>query len=204
MGDTSTEALLFDLGGVVFDIDFNRAFEHWADSAGVPVETLGRLHGIDHWYERHERGEIDGAQYFDALGESLGITLSHEQFVDGWNAIFKEEFSATVDLLRRLSPRIPVYAFSNTNAIHKRFWERRYAGALSAFARVFVSCDLGSRKPEAEAFRRVSAAMGVEPDRVLFFDDTRENVDGARRVGMRAIHVRGFEDIRANVADLAP
>ena len=163
MGDTSTEALLFDLGGVVFDIDFEHAFDYWATHAGVPVETLRPFYRVDAWYERHERGEIGAEEYFDALREKLGIALSDDEFVAGWNAIFKEEFAGAFDLFRRLSEQIPIYAFSNSNVTHQRFWERKYAGTLELFGEVFVSCDLGMRKPEAEAFRRVSAAIGVDP-----------------------------------------
>ena len=201
MGQTSTEALLFDLGGVVFEIDFEHAFEYWAAHAGVPVETLRPFYGIDPWYERHERGEIDGAEYFDALRDTLGITLSDEHFTAGWNAIFLREFPGISDLLEDLGNRIPIYAFSNSNVTHQRYWERKYAKTLGLFREVFVSCEIGLRKPESAAFRRVTSAMGVEPEAVLFFDDTHENVDGAREFGMAAIHVRSFDDVRESVAE---
>lgn len=202
MDQTSTEALLFDLGGVVFDIDFEHAFEYWAAHAGVPVESLRPFYGIDPWYERHERGEIDGPAYFDALRDTLGITLSDDHFTAGWNAIFLQEIPGVSELLRDLSERIPIYAFSNSNVTHQRHWEKKYAKTLDLFEEVFVSCELGLRKPEPAAFHHVTSAIGVDAGAVMFFDDTHENVDGAREVGMRAIHVRGFEDVRDGVAEL--
>ncbi len=192
---------MFDLGGVVFDIDFESAFSHWATSAGVPVETLTSRYCIDAWYEQHERGEIGAAEYFDALRNTLGITLSDEQFAAGWNAIFQEESAEVFELFQRLSSRIPIYAFSNSNVLHQEFWERKYAKTLGLFREVFVSCDLGLRKPEAAAFRYVAAFIGSEPENTLFFDDTRENVDAARDIGMSAIHVRSIADIRMNVME---
>jgi putative hydrolase of the HAD superfamily len=60
---------------------------------------------------------------------------------------------------------------------------------------------LGLRKPEAAAFHYVVAFIGSEPETTLFFDDTRENVDAARDIGMSAIHVRGIADIRSNVTE---
>jgi putative hydrolase of the HAD superfamily len=182
MDQTSTEALLFDLGGVVFEIDFEHAFEYWAAHAGVSVETLRPFYGIDPWYERHERGD--------------------EHFVNGWNAIFLQEFPGAFELFDALAKKIPIYAFSNSNVTHQRYWEQRYARTLSLFREVFVSCELGLRKPESEAFHRVTSAIGVDPEGVLFFDDTRENVDGAREVGMTAVHVRSFDDVRERVAEL--
>lgn len=191
---------MFDLGGVVFGIDLERACSHWSSHSGVPAETIRSRFRIDQWYERHERGEIGAAEYFDTLRDTLGIAISDEQFAAGWNAIFKEESAEVFELLRCLSPRIPIYAFSNSNVIHQEFWERKYAKTLALFRQVFVSCEIGLRKPEAAAFRHVIACIGSEPENLLFFDDTAENVDGARDIGMSAVEVRGFGDIRVNVA----
>jgi epoxide hydrolase-like predicted phosphatase len=201
MRDSSTEALLFDLGGVIIDIDFENAFSYWAVQAGVPVETIKSRYCVDAWYEQHERGEIEAAEYFDALRDTLDIAISDEQFATGWNAIFETEVAGVFELIRSLSTRVPVYAFSNSNATHQKFWEKKYAKTLGLFQQVFVSCDLGLRKPEAAAYRHVTACIGSEPEKVLFFDDTRENIDGAREVGMSAIQVRSFADIRSNVTE---
>ena len=192
---------MFDLGGVVFGIDFDSAFSHWATHAGVPLETIKSRFRVDECYERHERGEIGAAQYFDALRDTLGIRISDEQFADGWNAIFEPESAGVFELFQSLGSRIPIYAFSNSNVLHQEFWERKYAKTLGLFREVFVSCDLGLRKPEAAAFRYVAAFIGSEPENTLFFDDTRENVDAARDIGMSAIHVRSIADIRMNVME---
>ncbi len=201
MRDSSTEALLFDLGGVVFDIDFERAFSHWATCAGVPVETLKSRYRIDARYEQHERGEIGAAEYFDALRDTLGITIPDEKFAAGWNAIFEEEPAEVFELFQSLGSRIPIYAFSNSNVTHQEFWERKYAKTLGLFRQVFVSCELGLRKPEAAAFRHVAACIGTEPENLLFFDDRAENVDGARDIGMSAVQVRGFAEVRVSVTE---
>ncbi|GMQ75485.1 MAG: HAD family phosphatase [Gammaproteobacteria bacterium] len=201
MRDSGTEALLFDLGGVVFGVDFESAFSYWAMHAGVPVETIVSRYCVDEWYEQHERGEIGAAEYFDALRDSLGITISDAQFAAGWNTIFEQESAGVFELFQSLGSRIPIYAFSNSNVTHQEFWERKYVKTLGLFREVFVSCDLGLRKPEAAAFRYVAAAIDTDPENILFFDDTRENVDAARDVGMSAIQVRSIADIRMNVTE---
>ncbi len=62
---------MFDLGGVVFGIDFESACSHWATHAGVPAETIKSRFRVDDWYERHERGEIGAAEYFDDTRENV-------------------------------------------------------------------------------------------------------------------------------------
>ena len=195
-----TKALLFDLGGVVLDISFEKALERWSHHAGVSPDTLAARFTPDAAYEQHERGEIEAGAYFASLRSAFGVTLSDEQFTDGWNAIFLGEVSETVDLLKRLKDKIPLYAFSNTNAVHKLFWSQRYSSALAYFERVFVSSDMGKRKPERESYLYVAAEMGVKLEEILFFDDTEANVLAARALAMQAVLVTSPDDVFAAVA----
>ena len=189
------KALLFDLGGVVVDISFEQALEHWSHPSGVPAETLKSRFAFDAAYEQHERGEVEAGEYFASLRTTLGVTLSDEQLKAGWNAIFLGEITRTVDLLRRLEGKVPLYAFSNTNATHKAFCYKGYSDALAPFERVFVSSDIGKRKPERDAFVHVASEIGVGLERIMFFDDTKENVVAAEALGMHAVLVRSPNDV---------
>ena len=73
-------------------------------------------------------------------------------------------------------------------------FETFYADTLAHFRRVFVSHELGARKPEARAFRRVAREVGLAPERILFFDDLPENVAGAREAGMPGVVVSSPRD----------
>ena len=190
------DALLFDFGGVIVDIDFGRAVAAWAQAAGAAPSTLAASFSLDPPYEAHERGEIDGEQYFAALRDTLGVTLSDEQLAAGWNAIFLQPLPGVERLLNTLAPVLPLYLFSNTNPMHRSFWTARYRELLTPFSGVFCSCDLGVRKPSAKAFLRVAELIGMPPARIAFFDDLAENVVGAREVGMAGFQVSCVADVR--------
>jgi HAD superfamily hydrolase (TIGR01509 family) len=194
------DALLFDLGGVVIDIDFGLAFARWAAAARVTPEAIRSRFSFDVFYRRHERGEIGAAEYFASLRSSLGIDLSDAEFADGWTAIYVGEVPGAQALLRSLEARLPLYAFTNTNPTHLAFCRTRYAATFARFRKVFVSSDLGRRKPEPEAFAAIAADIRVPLERILFFDDTRENVEGALAIGMPAVHVRSLDDVAKAVA----
>ena len=193
----SVDALLFDLGGVVIDIDFDRVFARWAVHAGRDAAAIKARFRADSWYERHERSEIDAIAYFASLRSSLGIDLSDAQFLDGWEEVFVGEVAGMASLLRRAGEKRPLYVFSNTNPAHQEAWSRRYADVLGLFQRVFASSEIGKRKPDPEAFRTVAAAIGAPAARILFFDDSLENVEGSRAAGMQAVHVRSIADVEA-------
>lgn len=198
----SIDALLFDIGGVVVRIDFNRAFARWAEHARCDPALLRKNFSHDLPYQRHERGEIDAASYFVNLRGALGIDLDDARLAEGWNAIFIEEMPGIADLLTRLAPRIPLYAFANTNHTHWTHFLKQFAPALACFRTVFTSCDMGLRKPEAAAFAHIVKEIGVPASRILFFDDTLENVEGARACGLQAVHVTSDETVKETLAGL--
>ena len=189
------DALVYDMGNVLVEIDFGRVIARWAERAGVPPETLAPRFSHGAQYQAHERGEIDSAAYYESLRAQLGVALDDAALEDGWNAVFGPPIEATIALVERLAPRIPQYLFSNTNAVHHAYWSRLYAPAFVHLRSHFVSHRMGTRKPERSAFEHVARAIGLPPGRVLFFDDLPANVQGAQAAGMQAVLVRSPEDV---------
>jgi len=198
------QAVLFDFGGVLIEIDFDRVLRRWAALSGERFESLKARFHHGEAYQCHERGEITAARYYESLRQSLGINLPDAAFEDGWNAVFGAEIAPTVALLPALAARVPIYLFSNTNLAHYRCWSPRYAAALRPLHRIFVSFEMGLRKPEAASFEYVARAIGVPLDHILFFDDTVANINGARAVGMPAVLVNNPDDVLRAVAHLNP
>ncbi len=189
------DALLFDLGRVVLDLDFNRTLQLWAQHAACEPAELARRFLRDDLYHRHEKGEISDEAFFAGLRLSLGVEISDAQFVEGWNAIFIGEMPGIGELLSRAGQRLPLYAFSNTNAPHVAYFSRQFAEVLKPFREIFVSSAIGLRKPDAEAYDHVVQAIGVPAERIVFFDDLVENIEGARQRGLKAVLVTSPGDV---------
>jgi FMN phosphatase YigB (HAD superfamily) len=198
----SADALLFDLGRVVLDIDFSKAIAIWAADAGcAPAELLSRF-VRDEAYRQHEMGLISDADYFATLRASLDVTLSDDRFLEGWNAIFTGEMPDIAALLVRARNHLPLYAFSNTNAAHVAHFSKTYADVLGHFRELYLSSTIGLRKPDKAAYEHVVNAIGVPATRILFFDDSAENVAGARACGLQAVHVKSSKDVADALATL--
>ena len=196
------DALLFDLGNVVIDIDFNRAFARWAEHAACDVSLLRARFSVDEACRRHEIGAISDAEYFASLRGSLGLDLSDAQMLDGWNAIFVGAAPGISETLARAAARVPLYAFTNTNPAHVAFWSARFADTVAHFRKIYVSSTIGLRKPDAAAFRFVGDDIGVPSERIIFFDDSLANVEGARACGLQAVQVRSPSDVTTTLASL--
>jgi HAD superfamily hydrolase (TIGR01509 family) len=198
----SADALLFDLGRVVFDIDFPRAIACWAGHAGCAADDLVKRFVRTETYRHHEVGKISDAAYFDSLRASLGIGISDAQFLEGWNAIFAGEMPGIAPLLARAAKRLPLYVLSNTNNAHVEHFSVVHADVLGHFREIFLSSSIGLRKPDAATYDHVVKAIGVPAARILFFDDLAENIEGARARGLQAVHVTSPNDVADALAAL--
>ena len=193
---------MFDLGGVVIGIDFGRAFRSWARDARCDPAAITTQFRMDDAYERHERGELDAVGYFACLRKSLGIDLSDEDFLCGWNDIYLDPVEGIEQLLREASHRFPLYGFTNSNPSHREIWSVLIQRELTYFRSIFLSSDLGIRKPEPRAFSLIASITERPTSSFLFFDDTAENVIGAKEAGMQALLVRSLDDVRDALGDL--
>lgn len=196
------QALLFDLGGVLINIDFQRAFGRWQTFSALSLEEIRDRFRFDAAYEQHERGEISATGYFAHLVRQLELQDDHPAIAEGWNAIFTGEIGETLALVRAARAHLPCYAFSNSNAVHQAAWSRMYPAVVQAFDRIFVSSDIGLRKPERRAFEYIADAIGVPVQSILFFDDLADNVAGARAAGLQAVLVRSPADVHAALVAL--
>jgi hypothetical protein len=96
----SADALLFDLGRVVLDIDFGKVMASWAGHAACePAQLAARFSSRDEIFRRHETGEVGDAEFFEYLRGSLGIGISDAEFLEGWNAIFAGEMPGIAPML---------------------------------------------------------------------------------------------------------
>lgn len=205
-----TNVLLFDLGGVILDISFDRVFNYWAALSNQQLSnqqltnqeqsnphTLKSRFRMDEAYRKHEKGQITAAQYYDSLRQSLGLTLTDKEIETGWNQIFIDMIPGITDLLNNLQKKIPLYCFTNTNNTHRIEWQSRWGKQLQSFEKIFVSSDIGLRKPDKEAFDYVVECIGERHEKILFLDDSLENIEGAQRAGLQTAHVKSLDDTTA-------
>ena len=188
-------------------IDWDRAFARWAADSGERVETLRSRYRFDEPYERHERGEIGESEYYAALRDSLAIDLTDAQWAAGMGRDLREdEIAPTVGAIARAKDRIPrlrVLEFERraprgvVAASHSPTPSPTSAGSSSR--RIW---DCANPERADIAFEAIARAIGVSPAGILFFDDTLENVEGARAAGLQTVHVREPAGRRARAAAL--
>ncbi|ELI8099371.1 glucose-1-phosphatase [Yersinia enterocolitica] len=181
---------IFDLGNVIVDIDFKRVLGVWSKLSSVPLATLSERFTMGEVFQQHERGEISDEDFARQLSDEMGLSLSFEQFAEGWQAVFvalRPEVISIMQKLRAEGHRVVV--LSNTNRLHCNYWPQHYPEVAAAADRMYLSQDLGMRKPEARIYQHVLSVENIPAEQAVFFDDVEANIVAARIEGITGIHV---------------
>lgn len=189
------DTILLDLGGVLIDVDYHRTADAFNALGFDGFEAIYSKAQQDHLFDGFEIGALSPAEFRSRIRSLHGNGITDEQVDHCWNAMLGRIPQERIDLVARLKERYRVLLLSNTNAIHVPAFERIIAedNGISDFRTLFdgayYSCEMGLRKPDAEAFHHVLARHGVEPMRTLFIDDSIQHVVGAREAGLQAEHL---------------
>lgn len=187
---------IFDLGNVIVDIDFNRVMGVWSDYSRVPLANLQKSFVMGEAFQRHERGQITDEEFASAVCEEMGMALSFDQFSAGWQAIFvglRPEVINVMNKLREQGHRVVV--LSNTNRLHTYFWPGEYPQIGEAADKIYLSQEMGMRKPDVEIYQKLLEEEGFSASEAVFFDDNADNIKGAQQLGITSILVTGKETV---------
>ena len=179
---------IFDLGQVCFRTHQERCYIEWEDMAGIRPGSVSRDFPLDDQYEDYERGTMSGrsyAEYFCMLNE---LSLDFAEWREGWIAMFGEIIKPTLDTIKQMRiSGLTVVALSNTNATHVEHWKELYPELVDSFDHMYLSNEIGMRKPEPRVYEHVLTAHDVEPSQAIYFDDKPENINAGNRAGIESI-----------------
>ena len=153
----ATRAVLFDLGGVILSIDFERALAAWTPHSRLPAQRLRETFCWDEPFRQHETGKLSNEGYFAHLRQVLELECDAATVQAGFNAILIAEIDQTVRMVEQIRRRVPCYAISNTNDAHMAEMRRTFPALLARFDRVFASHEIGHRKPQPRRLRACAA-----------------------------------------------
>ena len=198
--DGPVAAAIFDIGNVVIDICLEDTARYWARATGTEAAKILAAFVPDTGHHALERGQMSVEEYYWHVVDVIGRPLEYGEFLAGWNCIFRGACEGIDRLLQGLRRRVRLVALTNTNAQHAEIWLKEYADLLRHFERIFLSHEIGARKPEPHAFAPVLEFLRLPPLRIVFIDDLAANVAAAEAMGMKGIVARSTSQIAAELA----
>ncbi len=177
------KAVIFDLGGVVVDFTNQDYYMQLAKRTGLKFGTVEKtFDGME--LDLMEKGRMDISTFEKKIAKKLNI----EGIDLEWYGFFVENAKVNFDVQELAGILHKGYITAFISNIDKSRY--RYTGKminLDFFDYRFTSCYIGSRKPERKIYDFAVKRMGIEYEDAVFIDDIQDNVDGARRLGMKGI-----------------
>ena len=199
-------AIVFDLGGVLIDLDYDSCVRSFREILGYEriTELLDLYHqkGI---YGDMEAGLITADEFrAEILKESRPgcVPADVDRAMAG---LLVGMDPKKVPLLEKLAEKYPVYGLSNNNEISvvrmHEIYEENGLDWQKVFRKEFISSRMKLLKPSRAIFDAAAAEIGFPPAEILFVDDSQTNVDGALAAGWQAVlYVQGT-DLGACIAN---
>lgn len=188
--------LIIDLGGVLFDIDFEKTRSALMTLEGYNGKPL--TFGIEEQQEifvEYDRGTITTPEFRAALREIYGFTCSDVDIDRAWCAILERGlYPFATDEVRHLratyaaEPGSKAVILSNISELHYLDCRERCTSVFELVDHVYLSYELGKRKPDPEAFLHVMTAEGFAPSQTVLIDDSVLNCASATSLGIQAVH----------------
>ena len=198
--DKKIKNIVFDLGGVLVDLDFKAAINglQKAGFANVKEQLLAFDRGGI--FQKFEVGEITADEFRTTIRENSTVTLTDEEIDALWNAMLLEIPREKLELILDLRGKYMVYLLSNTNSIHwdyvcKNAFNYRGFRMNDYFEETFLSYEMHLAKPDKAIYEKVLQDANLLAEETLFIDDSEANCKAAEEVGIHAHHYHIGDDL---------
>jgi len=197
-GKPVIQGIIFDFGGVIHSFDYAGFFRRFRNRTDRTFEEMASLVAGSRLPWRYESGEISSGEFFRGIASLCGLRVTEEEFLSAFVAIFTP-IESTIRLIRALTRSYRLGLLSNTNEWH---FEHHIRGLefFPLFDAVTLSYQVGAMKPAEAIYRDSLRRIGLSPEECVFIDDREENVEGARRMNIHAIHYTGHERLVSSLA----
>lgn len=193
MSEQKISAIIFDLGGVLLNLDFNKTFDLF-EKMGVPdFPAYFQQSHSNPLFAELEKGEVTPDAFYNAFRAATGIQATYSEIETAWNAMLLDFRLESMKYLQLLQGQYRLFLLSNTNQIHLEAFRMTYHqtfgnhGFEDHFEKAWYSHELGHRKPHPSCYTHVLDLAGLHAAETLFIDDTFKNIEGAKAVGLQTL-----------------
>ncbi len=189
------ENVIFDLGGVIIDLDRDRAVRALEELGLADADEMLGLYGQKEPFYGLETGERTSGEFFDIMRSRMKPGVNDKEITDAINQFLVKLPIERLEMLRRLRMAgYRIFMLSNTNPVMFNSWIdrafRQEGGAVNDyFDGIVVSYEELMCKPNVKIFETLIRRYGLDPSKTLMLDDSEKNCKGAAEAGAHALQI---------------
>jgi len=192
--------LIFDLGGVIVDLDLPKCIQNFKALGLNDVEQYLSNFGQKDFFLQFEKGQIGIPEFRNEIRKLAGIELTDAQIDEAWCSFLTQIPVEKLHLLSELKKKYRLLLLSNTNPLHIQTAVAAEFGKTGKtmqdfFDKCYLSYEMGMVKPDVEIFEALLADAQVKAEECLFLDDGKKNIDTAAALGIQTYWVEPNENL---------
>ncbi|HOH84195.1 MAG TPA: HAD family phosphatase [Bacteroidales bacterium] len=199
--------IIFDFGGVIIDIDYWRSINAFISLGAKDFDGIYSQAGQIEVFDKLDKGLINPDDFRKELTRFVPPETTLQMIDDAWNAILLGIPEHRIRLLEKIRKNYRLILMSNTNIIHYDIYSKElkekfgYDTLGCLFDKVYLSFELGMRKPDTAFFKLILDENHLDPATTLFIDDSEQNLPPAQNLGIQTIFLKKGRDVSDLFAD---
>lgn len=178
------KAVLLDVGNVLLKINWHNSLK-LIDIPKEDAEVFLKI-GESPLFHKYEAGLVSCEEFRLELCQKLNTNFSPEKFNHIWCACFDGDIEGVPELVKQVSKKVPLFTLSNTNEAHYQHFKGM--PVFAHFEELLTSHKFKCRKPDPLIYQKAIARLNLKPEEILFVDDLEENLEAAKKLGIRSEH----------------
>lgn len=179
--------IIFDLGGVIIDLDWNECISNFKKVGINDMENLVSTTLQRGFIYEYELGKISDEEFRTEVRMYATREVTDEQINYAWTSLLVKIPSEKLEMLLRLKKKYKILMLSNTNNLsYSRNLEMFQEGGHNVndyFDKCYLSYKMHLAKPTPEIFEAVLKDADLKPEECYFLDDGIHNIETARNLG---------------------
>ena len=203
----NTKNIIFDLGGVLFHIDYQLTIDSFKKLGITNFEMYYNQHQQNDFFDDFEKGKINSKTFVNTIQKSIP-SCSDQEIIDAWNAMLIGMPKVHLKLLEELGKNYRLFLLSNANEIHIEFVNEYLQKNLNIpsidqfFEKTYYSQKIGMRKPQKSTFEWVLKDAKILAQETLFIEDTSQHIEGAKQAGLKTHYLKSNSAIISLFPDI--
>jgi len=189
--------IIFDMDGVVLTADAGPVFDYYSKKLDLSQDIIEKA--FDKWDPAYNRGELSDEKFLEGFFKELGRQVDKNFFKVKLG--FKNTWPEMMEFLDKLKEDYKLFYITNegegfwTSVLEKTNIQKMFDGNIASY-------EIGIRKPDERIFQTLLERNGMDASECVFVDDSARNLEGAKKLGMMALHFTGLDRLQKDLGEL--
>jgi glycerol-3-phosphate cytidylyltransferase len=198
------KAIIFDLGGVIQGLDWSpvvNALIDLKEDLDIDIYKAAFYYDRKNYFDLYATGKMDKKEFWSMVASRLGIDPKYiYRLSQSSELLYTFINHDLISLIKKLKPNHKLFVLANvypeieTKAVRDNVY-------IHLFNKIYLSHNIGKKKPGKEAYLQILEENNLRPDECLFVDNDAKNIRGAKAIGMKALLYGSVDSLKLDIFD---